>query len=68
MTETFNKYGFYKVNHTKFGGIIYPSDFDTNHKNTNNFYGSPIASRIVSDARFDKECKKYRKQSSSKTI
>ncbi len=36
-----------------FGGIIYSSDFDTEYRKTHN-----IASRIVSDWRFDEMCQK----------
>ena len=45
-----------KRNHRTFGGIIYPSDFDTE-------YGSPgnIAERIESDRKFDNQCLKNRK-------
>ena len=52
MTGTINRYGIYEVDHTKFGGIIYHSDFDTIYTNRN------IASRIVSDWIFDKQCRK----------
>ena len=48
---------FYETNHygpdnTKFGGILYPSDFNTNHACGN------IAARIANDARFDAHCSK----------
>ena len=58
MTETINRYGIYEVDHTKFGGLIYPSDFNTDNKWKNNYNGSPIANRIVSDRNFDKQCQK----------
>lgn len=60
MTETFNRHGFYKVDHTKFGGIIYLSDFNTDYRGKDNVNGSPIAMRIVRDAQFDRQCKKNR--------
>ena len=52
MTETFNRKGIYKVDHTQFGGIIYPSDFNTNYTNGN------IASRIEKDRKFDEQWRK----------
>lgn len=63
MTETFNNTRNYKTDHTKFGGIIYPSDFNTGYKGKDNLNGSIIASRIEKDKRFDEQCRKnYRKQ------
>lgn len=58
MTELFNTTKTYKVDHSKFGGIIYPSDFNTISRGNNN--GSFIASRIVSDNQFDEQCRKNR--------
>lgn len=52
MTERFNKYGIYESDHSTFGGVICPSDFD--RKTTL----SEIASRIISDQKFDKYCRK----------
>lgn len=52
MAETFYRTGIYKVDHTQFGGIIYPSDFDTSYSNGN------IASRIANDKKFDEQCRK----------
>ena len=52
MTETFYRTGIYKVDHTQFGGVIYPSDFDTSYTNGN------IASRIENDKKFDEQCRK----------
>lgn len=52
MAETFYRTGIYKVDHTQFGGIIYPSDFNTSHTNGN------IASRIENDKKFDEQCRK----------
>ena len=40
MAETFYRTGNYNVDHSTFGGIIYPSDYDPNFTNGN------IASRI----------------------
>lgn len=50
MAQTTNKYGIYKTDRTKFGGIIYPSDFYTEHRGNNNIRGSQIAARIERDA------------------
>ena len=56
MTETFYKTGVYKADHSKFGGLLFPSDFNTNGRRKNNYSGSPIAKRIVNDDRFDQQC------------
>lgn len=58
MTEKFNRYGIREVDHRTFGGIIYPSDFNTDSRGKNNTYGSPIAQRIVSDQKLDQRWKK----------
>ena len=52
MTQKTNRYGIYEVDHTKFGGIILSSDFDTRYTNRN------IASRIENDKKFDEQCRK----------
>lgn len=52
MAETFYKRKPYKPDHTKFGGVIYYSDFDTNYPSGN------IAERIEKDRRFDEQCRK----------
>jgi len=51
MTQKTNRYGIYEVDHTKFGGIIYQSDFNTDYRGMDNTNGSQIASRIESDRR-----------------
>ena len=51
MPETFYRTGKYKVDHTTFGGLIYPSDFDPSYTNGN------IASRIENDKKFDEKCR-----------
>lgn len=58
MTETTNRYGIHEIDHATFGGIIYPSDFNTDYRGKDNTYGSPIAQRIISDQKFDQQCKK----------
>lgn len=40
------------TDHSTFGGLIYESDFNTEYCNGN------IASRILSDWRFDEQCRK----------
>lgn len=49
MTGTTNRYGIYEVDHTKFGGLIFPSDFNTDNRGKNNYGGSTIAIRIEAD-------------------
>ena len=58
MTETFYRTGTYKTNHTTVGGIIYPSDYNTDYRGRDNTRGSAIAQRIISDRNFDYRCKK----------
>lgn len=58
MTETFIKTRHYKTDNTTFGGIIYPSDFNTDYNGKSNKDGSHIASRIIQDQRFDEQCRK----------
>lgn len=48
-TETFDK------EHIHFGGVIYPSDFNTDYRGKDNTNGSTIASRIESDFRLEKK-------------
>lgn len=50
MTEKFNTYN-YEMGHSTFGGILYNSDFDTNHSGSRN-----MARRIAQDWMFDKHC------------
>lgn len=58
MTHKTNRYGLYKTDHTKFGGIICPYDYNTELGGKLNTKGSPIASRIMLDSKFDKQCQK----------
>lgn len=60
MTGTNNRYGIYDIDYTKFGGIIYSSDFNTDYRGKDNTNGSPIAGRIIQDHKFDKQCRKNR--------
>ena len=57
MTETFYKTGNYNTDPTRFGGLIYYSDFNTDFRGKDNMNGSEIARRIISDWVFDMECK-----------
>ncbi len=57
MTETFYRTGTHKIDRSSFGGIIYPSDFNTDHRGKGNLYGSYIANRIISDREFDRQCR-----------
>ena len=45
-----------KTNHSTFGGLIYLSDFETGHHKKSYTNGSNMASRIISDWNFDKQC------------
>lgn len=58
MTEFYYKNRNYKIDHRTFGGIIFPSDFNTEMGGKHNTKGSSIASRIISDRNFDKYCKR----------
>lgn len=51
MTGTTNRYVTCEVDRTKFGGIIYSSDFNTDYRGKDNTNGSQIASRIEADWR-----------------
>lgn len=62
MTERIYNIKNYEADHTTFGGLIYPSDFNTDYRGKNNTKGSPIASRIASDNNFDKRCRKNREE------
>lgn len=68
------KYGTinYKTDYTKFGGIIYPSDYSTDYRGKNNTNGSPIAARIMKDKNFDIQCgkilKKDKKEKENKNV
>lgn len=57
MTETFYRKENYKVDRSSFGGLIYPSDFNTDFRGRDRTNGSIIAKRIMSDLQFDKQCR-----------
>ena len=48
-TERFDK------EHRHFGGLIYPSDFNTDYSGKDNTNGSTIAYRIESDFRWERK-------------
>lgn len=48
---------FRRQDHTCFGGIIYPSDFETEWHGKKNQNFSMTASRIAGDKRFDEQCR-----------
>lgn len=60
MTRNYYTTRNYEINHTTFGGLICESDFNTEFRkdNSKSKEGSSIASRIMSDWRFDEECRK----------
>ena len=58
MAKEFCKIGQCKTNHTSFGGLIYPSDFNTGSRGRENTNGSYIAGRIMKDRSFDRDCQK----------
>lgn len=66
MTHKTNRYGIYEVDHTKFGGIIYPSDFNTDYRGKDNTNGSQIASRIEADRRREENFLKKTKDSNER--
>ena len=61
MQKTYNRQSIMQTAHTTFGGIIYPSDFNTESRGKPRVNGSLTANRIAQDFRFDEECKKYPK-------
>ena len=64
MTEIFYKTGRNNIDPTRFGGLIYNSDFCTNFNGKPSFKkhylykGSEIADRIMADRAFDMKCKR----------
>ena len=66
MTRKTNRYGIYEVDHTKFGGLIFPSDFNTDNRGKDNYNGSQIASRIEADWRREEKLWKKTKDSNER--
>ena len=58
MTRNYYRTGNYNTDPTRFGGIIYYSDFNTDFRGKDNTNGSEIARRIMSDRKFDMQCKR----------
>ena len=56
MTRNYYTTGNYKTDHTTFGGTINFSDFCTDHNRSEK--SKSWTERIVSDWRFDEQCKK----------
>lgn len=57
ITKVFDK------EHRHLGGIIYPSDFNTDYRGKENIHGSTIAQRIESDFRREQKLyKDYKKR------
>ena len=56
MTRNYYATGIYNPDHSTYGGIINFSDFCTDHNRSEK--SKSWAERIVSDWRFDKQCKK----------
>ena len=56
MTRNYYTTGNYQTDHTTFGGTINFSDFCTDHNRSEK--SKSWAERIVSDWRFDEQCKK----------
>lgn len=58
MLPTYHNTGMDKADHTKFGGYIYPSDFNTDYRKKGYAASSAIAARIIQDRNFDEQCRK----------
>lgn len=56
MTGNFYGTEAFSREHIHFGGIIYPSDFNTDHRGKDQPHSS-IAKRILDDWKFDQQCK-----------
>ena len=68
MQKTYNRQSIMQTAHTTFGGIIYPSDFNTESRGKPRVNGSLTANRIAKDFRCDEECKKISKSRAIQTI
>ncbi|MBD5468045.1 MAG: hypothetical protein HDR21_07840 [Lachnospiraceae bacterium] len=58
MAITMDKTSNGNTDHSTFGGIIYPADFNTDHRKRHPIYGSSIANRIIQDLKFDEQCRR----------
>lgn len=50
---------------SRFSGTIYLSDFETDYRGKDNTNGSTIAQRIVTDWKFDEQCRKNKIQTTN---
>lgn len=66
MKNLFSQAGTYKADHTKFGGLICLSDFNTERRGKHPTDGSPIAARIRRDQKFDLQCRKNKENNTAK--
>ncbi len=66
MKNLFNQTEIYKTDHTKFGGLICLSDFNTERRGKYPADGSPIAARILRDQKFDLQCRKNKENTAAK--
>lgn len=62
MQDTFYKKNADMTSHTRFGGLIYASDFNTEHRGRKSINSSAIAMRIANDKKFDEHCRTRRQQ------
>lgn len=62
MLPAYHNTGTSHADHTKFGGLIFPSDFNTECRKKGYAASSAIAARIVQDRNFDEQCRKNRSQ------
>ena len=60
MTDPLTSLENYNINHSTFGGIVYLSDFNTNHTAGN------MAERISRDLKFDESCRNHIKNGGKK--
>lgn len=61
MKEKLNTTQGFDKEHKRFGGIIYQSDFNTEHRWNNKAASSSIASRIISDYNRERKITAYTK-------
>lgn len=62
MRKQFSNTGIRQADPSTYGGMIYSSDFNTNYRGKSNAKSSAIAARILSDQRFDMQCRKNREE------
>lgn len=62
MNELLHRTPINQKDPSTYGGLIYPSDFNTNFRANGNAGSSAIAARILSDQRFDMQCRKKQEE------